>query len=348
MSEARGVSRRGGVLLLAASAAVISLAALGLASPSSDADEQPLSANTFLTKLASSEGTTYRARQLVVYFGRPQSAAVLDVQSTKSGEFVRAESGSAVTKIWRRPGMGIVTSAGTSLEEAGQQSVPIVPDEVVLKYDIEVGPMQQLLGVDVVPLTLRRRDDGRLVERWLVHPGTGIVYQRGLYGTDDKLVAMSTIIDMRFGDPGLAERFDPGSSAPSKVRTLKRSDAPKRLDEGYRLLDAYTLKVGGRTAQHWVYTDGLHALSVFRTNGRLRGPAGFERTKIGKMRGWTGPGPGTWAWEGGGHTYVLVAEEPALDAAEMVRPFPKGGPSLMSRLGSMWATIFHGVSRLIP
>jgi hypothetical protein len=244
--------------------------------------------------------------------------------------------------------MGIVTSAGTSLEEAGQQAVPIEPDEVVAKYDIEVGPKQQLLGVDVVPLTLRRRDDGRLVERWLVHPETGIVYQRGLYGADDKLVAMSTVIDMRFGDPGLSERFDPGSSTPTQVRHVTRSGAPKRLDEGYRLLDAFSLRVGGKSAQHWVYSDGLHALSVFRTNGRLRGPAGFERTRIGKVRGWTGPGPGTWAWEGGGHTYVLVAEEPALDPAEMIRPFPKGGPSLLSRLGSVWASMFHWVSHLIP
>jgi hypothetical protein len=90
MNAPRGVSPRGGVMLLVASAAVIALAALGLASPPSDADEAPPSANAFLTKLASSEGTTYRARQLVVYFGHPQSAAMIDVQSTSAGEFVRA------------------------------------------------------------------------------------------------------------------------------------------------------------------------------------------------------------------------------------------------------------------
>jgi hypothetical protein len=339
---------RGGAVVLIASAAVIALAALGLTSQPSEADDAPPTASTFLTKIAHSEGATYRARQLVVYFGRPQSAAVLDVQSDGHGEFVRAESGSAVTKIWRRPGMGIVSSAGTNLEEAGQQPVPLRPDEITRKYEIEVGKPQELLGVAVVPLTLRRRDDGRLVERWLVHEASGIVYQRGLYDASDKLVAMSQMIEMRWGDRSAAETFDPGSGAPTKVRRVASSDAPKRLAEGYRLLDSYRLRAAGRSAEHWVYSDGLHALSVFRTDGRLRAPSGFERTLLGRTHGWTGPGPGTWAWEGGGHSYVLVSEEPALDPGEMIRPFPKGGPSIAARLGSVWATIFHGIGHLIP
>ncbi len=331
--------------LFALSAAIV---ALSLVMPPADADDNPVAAKAFLTKVAGAEGTPYRARQLVVYFGRPQSAAVLDVQSTASGEFVRAESGSSVTKIWRQPGMGIVSSAGTNLEEANEQLVPIVPSEIVAKYDIEVGPTQELLGVPVVPLTLVRRDDGRLVERWLVHESSGIVYQRGLYNANDKLVAMSTIIDMQWGNAGLAERFDPGTGTPTVVKSVRATDAPKRLSEGYRLLHAYRLNVGGRTAQHLVYSDGLHALSVFRTNGRLRAPSGFVATRFGKVRGWTGPGPGTWAWEGGGHGFVLVSEEPALDPAQMIRPFPKGGPSALARMGSLWSTLFHWIAHLIP
>jgi hypothetical protein len=242
--------------------------------------------------------------------------------------------------------MGIVSSAGTNLEEAGEQVVPIDPTEIVEKYDIEVGAPQDLLGVTVVPLTLRRRDDGRIVERWLVHPSSGIVYQRGLYDANDKLVAMSTVIDMQWGDAGFAERFDPGTGTPQRVTQVKAPDAPKRLPQGYRLLDAYRLNVGGRSAQHWVYSDGLHALSVFRTNGRLRAPSGFVRGSYGKVKGWTGPGPGTWAWEGGGHAFVLVAEEPALDPAQMLRRFPSGGPSIWARMGSVWSSMFHWVARL--
>lgn len=343
-----GLSLRGGVFVLALSATVIAGAALGLATPS-EADDSAPSASAFLTKLAHSEGAIYRSRQLVVYFGHPQSAAVLDVQSTRDGEFVRAESGSAVTKVWRRPGMGIVSQSGTNLEDRDQPSVPIRPEEIVAKYDIEVGAPQQLLGVDVVPLTLRRREDGRLIERWLVQKDSGIVYQRGLYDAADRLVAMSTVIDMRWGDAGVSERFDPGSGAPTKVRKIRSPHAPRHLAEGYRLVDAYSLRAAGRPAQHLVYSDGLHALSVFRTNGRLRAPSGFDPARFGKVRGWTGPGPGTWAWEGGGRSYVLVSEEPALDAAEMIRPFPKGGgPSVLTRMGSVWSRMFHGAARLIP
>jgi hypothetical protein len=347
MHQVRGMSPRGGVVLLAMSATIAALAAATLAMPASDADDNPNAVNAVLTKLASADSTPYRARQLVVYFGRPQSAAVLDVQSTHDGEFVRAESGSNVTKVWREAGMGIVSSAGTNLEEASDEIVPLDPKRVVEKYEIDVGPPQELLGVRVVPLTLVRREDRRLVERWLVHPQSGIVYQRGLYGADDKLVAMSTIIDMRWGDSGLAERFDPGTGAPARVRRIKPTGVPRRLAEGYRLLHAYRLRAGGRTAQQFVYSDGLHALSVFRTNGHLRGPSGFDPSRFGSTQGWTGPGPGTWAWEGSGHGYVMVAEEPALDPAEMIHPFPQGGPSVLSRMGSVWSSIFHGVARLV-
>jgi hypothetical protein len=95
-----------------------------------------------------------------------------------------------------------------------------------------------------------------------------------------------------------------------------------------------------------VYSDGLHALSVFRTKGNLRSPKGFEASDVDGARVWTGPGPGTWAWEGKGNSYMVVAEEPALDPAQMLEDFPKGGPSFWARLGSVWSRLFSGISHL--
>jgi hypothetical protein len=43
---------------------------------------------------------------------------------------------------------------------------------------------------------------------------------------------------------------------------------------------------------------------------------------------------------------MLVAEEPALVAAELLDPFPRGGPSLGARLGSVWSRMFRAVGGL--
>jgi hypothetical protein len=336
------LSLRGATAVLTASLAVIGVAFLGLFAQTSVAEDTP-SADVFLTRVANANGATYRARQLVVYFGRPQSAAVLDVQSTSEGEFVRAEKGTSVTKLWQRAGVGIVSGAKQAIVDDSPASVPLRPKEVLAKYEIEVGAPQKLLGVDVVPLTLKRRADAAVVERWLVHAKSGIVYRRGLYDARNRLVGMSTIIDMDWGVDQGAERFDPGSHAPSHAKLMRAPDAPKRLAQGYRLTHAYRIEVGRQRAQHWVYSDGLHVLSVFRTNGPMRAPAGFVRTKLGRSSGWFGPGPGTWAWEGGGHGYLMVAEEPALDPGDLTEPFPKGGRSVAAKMGSVWARLFRSV-----
>jgi hypothetical protein len=56
----------------------------------------------------------------------------------------------------------------------------------------------------------------------------------------------------------------------------------------------------GKTVDQWLYSDGLHALSVFRCPGRLHAPQDFAPADLGTSRGWVGPGPGTWAREGEG------------------------------------------------
>jgi hypothetical protein len=119
------------------------------------------------------------------------------------------------------------------------------------------------------------------------------------------------------------------------------------LPLGYRLLRGYRMEADGRPADQWLYSDGLHALSVFSTTGRLRTPKGFEAAEGRGAEGlWIGPGPGTWAWEGGGRSWLVVAEESALDPAELTGSFPKGGPSFWARLGSLWSRLFGAIGDL--
>jgi hypothetical protein len=276
--------------------------------------------------------------------GEPQSAAILDVRSSADGRFVRAEAGTEITRLWRGPGRGLISHKDSALEDAAPPSVPLEADEVLSKYDVEVGTTVRVLGVDVVPLALERRKDRALVERLWVHAQSGIVYRRELFDAEGGLVGMATVLDMRWGETERAER--PDVMHRTVVHSDAPGDAPVSLPYGYRFVRSYRLDADGRPARHWVYSDGLHALSLFRIDGTMKRPERFVRVTLEGGDAWAGPGPGTWVWEGDGATWAVVAEEAGLDPAELLEPLPRGGRSVWARMGSWWARGWHAVTDL--
>lgn len=297
-----------------------------------------------LERIASAEGATYESRQLVVYFEEPQSAAVLDVRSAPEGTFVRAESsgGEDVTRVWRRAGHGLVAGDGLAIEDLAPAGIALDPAEVREKYELEIGSSTTQLGVDVVPLDLLRRSDRRHVERLWVDPRSGVVYRRELYGETGSLLGLSQMLEMHWGERGEAEE-ESMALPTSKVREAPTDGVPDELPYGYELAGGYRFTAEDRTADHWLYTDGLHALSVFRTPGSMERPEHYRAVELQGGTAWAGPGPGTWAWEGDGSTWVVVAEEPQLDPEEFARLFPMGAPSIWARMGAWWAKAWRGI-----
>jgi hypothetical protein len=334
---------------LAGALALIGAAVVALVpSPTSAQEGERTEAITYLQRIAKAQDSTYSCRQLVAYFGKASSAAVLDIRSSDSGQYVRAESGSGVTRLWHSRESSVTSASATDVHESATSTVELKPDQVIEKYEIEVGERSQMFGVEVVPLALTRRRDRTTVEKWLVHAESGIVYRRELFDAQSKLVGMATITDMKWGSSAAVspDPREPSTEPPHEVKPASRKGAPKMLPAGYRLLRAYSLEAGGRPAQQLVYSDGLHALSVFATKGPLSTPDGFEPADIGDVEGWVGPGPGTWAWEGGGRSWMIVAEEPALDPIELTKAFPKGGRSFWAGLGALWTRVFDAIGSL--
>ena len=316
--------------------------------PAGVANAEPTTARAerLLERVAAAEDVPYRAQQLVAYFGEPQSNALLDVRSSAEGRFVKAESGSDVTRIWSRSDVGVIAGEHVNLQEVSQPTVTLSPSDVLSKYSVELGEPKEELGTTVVPLSFTRRRDSAVVERWLVHEKSGVVYRRTLYDSAGKVVGMSTLIEMQWGDPGPSEPVESDLERAAPVRTVTAPDAPRSLSGGYRLWQTYALKVEGRACEQWVYSDGLHALSIFKTRGNLKQPNGFEPVDVEGERVWVGPGPGTWAWQGDGRSWLVIAEEPAIDASELIEPFPKGGHSFVSRLGSVWSRLIRAIGGL--
>ena len=302
---------------------------------------------TYLEKISAVDVVPYHARQLIVYMGLPQSAAVLDIRTTPQTTFVRADAGQDVVRLWRRPGTGIVSETQGAVRDDGIDAQVVRAADVVAKYEVTMGPTQKMLGVDVVPLTLVRRSDQLMIERLYINPGSGVVYRRELFSSGGRLVGMSTIIDMRWGENATAERFEPGALPPARAHVVDAGNAPRSLPYGYELAHAYALTIGHHTTTQLVYNDGLHALSVFATKGGLRVPPGFTPAGVSGAHAFTGPGPGMWTWEGGGRTWVVVAEEPDLDAAQLVGRFPHDTPSMWARMGSLWSRAFGAIGHVL-
>ncbi len=336
--------------MMAGALALLGMAIVALApAPTAAQESERTEAITYLERVAKAHGSTYSCRQLVAYFGKASSAAaVLDIRSSGSGQYVRAESGSGVTRLWHGRESSVMSASATDIHEFGTSTVELKPDQVIEKYEVEVGESSQMFGVEVVPLTLTRRRDRTTVEKWLVHAESGIVYRRELFDAQNRLVGMTTITDMKWGSSAAdsPEPREPETEPPHEAKAASMKGAPRMLPSGYRLLRAYSLEAGGLPAQQLVYSDGLHALSVFATKGSLSTPDGFDRADIGHAEGWVGPGPGTWAWEGDGRSWLIVAEEPALDPVELTKAFPKGGRSFWAGLGALWTRLFDAIGSL--
>src|SRR2546428_10449467 len=81
-------------IVLSSAVAVIAAALALVSRQSTLAEDRPQSDSVaYLEKLATTDAPPYHARQLVVYMGRTQSAAVLDIRSTPRATFVRADGG---------------------------------------------------------------------------------------------------------------------------------------------------------------------------------------------------------------------------------------------------------------
>jgi hypothetical protein len=341
-----GVVKARECVALGSSVCVIAAAlALWSHQPTLAEDKPQADPVSYLQKIASTDAVPYHARQLVVYMGLPQSAAVLDIRSTPKATFVRADAGGDVVRLWRRPGTGLVSAPDGAVSDDGSDTQAVHAADVVAKYEVSAGAPEKMLGVDVVPLTLVRRSDQLTVERLWVNPPSGVVYRRELYSEAGRLVGLSTIIDMQWGQSATAERYEPGASPPARAMATAFGSAPRSLPYGYDLTGAYALNISGSPTKHWVYDDGLHALSVFSRKGGLRVPQGFSPLRVDGATVFAGPGPGTWTWEGSGRTWVVVAEEPDLDPARLLAQLPHDEPSVWARMGRFWSKLFALVRR---
>ena len=154
-----------------------------------------------------------------------------------------------------------------------------IPTDVLAKYDVAVGDPEELLGDRARPVDVRA-PHGRSRRRAMV--GARDVRRRLPADALRREREVRRDVDGHRDAVGRPGPADPMSRRPrscaGRPRRSTQPDAPRASRRRLRpLATAYELEVDGRAAEQWVYSDGLHALSVFRTRGNLKDAGRLHR-----------------------------------------------------------------------
>lgn len=243
------------------------------------------------------------------------------------------------------------------------------------KYTAVLDGPAQMLGRSAWRVSILRKADKRLVERWTIDAATGVILERDGFERHGRLERMVSFSELEVPYQAPASDFSappspaPGSSVPSsssgagrppavaeeRVVPTMRADAtgfrpPRDLPAGYQVASQTRLDVGDATVVHLTYSDGLEPLSLFRQPGVLqRGslPQGAEPTKLRKVQGYGWESfPRGLAWQDGQASFVLVGAASTDELIRIANALPQGGlrRSIPQRIGHFFRWLRHTVA----
>jgi sigma-E factor negative regulatory protein RseB len=206
------------------------------------------------------------------------------------------------------------------------------------KYQVATAPGGVVAGRPTTDVVVR--EYGALVERMAVDLSTGLVLRRELFDDAGRRVRLVEVERLVLGQSTTVPSTPAHKTRRESTRRLKAEavsapfDAPTRLDGDYLQVGAFRRG----DVVHVLYSDGLHALSVFAQAGKLSTgalPAGGNRTLIGKGKGWryAWPGGDVLTWQAGGVVFTAVGDAPVADVLAAAASMPWGRrPGLTDRI----------------
>jgi hypothetical protein len=259
--------------------------------------------------------------------------------------------------------------AGEDLEEHVQRLLD--------KYVPVLEGPTEMIGRPAWRVSILRKADKRLVERWTIDAATGVILERDgfeRHGQLERMVSFSHLqvpyaaVPSDFSAPQApASRVAGSSGAPDPGRpaaaTQERSvstmqaDAtgfrpPKALPAGYQVASQTRLDVGDETVVHLTYSDGLEPLSLFRQPGVLqRGslPQGANATKLKNVQAYSWESfPRGLAWQDGQASFVLVGAASTDELISIANALPQSGlrRSIPQRIGHLLRWLRHVVGSI--
>lgn len=226
----------------------------------------------------------------------------------------------------------------------GRPAAAIDPDTelqpMLAKYRVVLEGRGQMLQRDAAVLRLVRESDGRLVERWTVDAGTGLLLRRESFDAAEsveRLVAFTQVTEPY--TPTEGELHPAATTAGGTIGTqqwfgaeelsaeLKVLRLPKSLPDGYRARSGTAFPADGATVFQVVYSDGLEDVSLFAQPGRLAAtslPPTARPVSLQRVKGWIWDAfPRGIAWQSGPGTLTLVGASPTDELVHMARGLPQ-------------------------
>lgn len=216
-------------------------------------------------------GGTVQSSRLVHYFDGSLSHERLQMLDGKRREYIRR--GTEVQCLYPD------TRQMRFERRLEQESFPAIgggtPAEILQRYQLVVGGLERVAGIECRVLTLKPRDAYRYGHWLCVERVTGLPLKAQTLNERAEPLDQQAFVDLRIG-----ERIDRNQIKPSwatdgwtveKVETqpadLDRSGWKITPPEGFRVLRSVSRKMAvgesGRPAMQAVYSDGLASLSVF-------------------------------------------------------------------------------------
>jgi sigma-E factor negative regulatory protein RseB len=146
------------------------------------------------------------------------------------------------------------------------------PAEAILeRYDVKIGGVERVAGIECQVLTLEPRDALRYGYRLCVDRATGLLLKAQTLGEGREVKEQVSFTDIRIGERIDRSRLKP--AWPTEGWTIERTEY-RRVDlekagwlvptpEGFRRTKEVLRRMGSRDAMQAVFSDGLATLSVF-------------------------------------------------------------------------------------
>jgi len=173
------------------------------------------------------------------------------------------------------------------------------PDEILQRYEVRLGPVERVAGLEAQSLALEPRDDLRYAYRLWLDRASGLLLRAQTLNERREVIEQIGFSEVRVGDRIDRSLLKPTWSVEgwSVVRSdYRKTDLAKHgwlvpTPEGFRKTKEVMRRMGSAEAMQVVFADGLATMSVFiepnspvidpATQVRMHGPTSALSRRVG-------------------------------------------------------------------
>jgi sigma-E factor negative regulatory protein RseB len=141
-------------------------------------------------------------------------------------------------------------------------------NDIVANYTLTFGNKGQVAGLEAQALIVTPKDEYRYPHQFWIHPKSGLLLKSVVLNKDNFPIEVFSFLSLTLPFSGDKKKLMPPQlmavPTPFVSDTQGVSPSVKKLPDGFKLVRQRIRKVGEKNqARHYLYSDGLVAVSVF-------------------------------------------------------------------------------------